>query len=303
MKRSVAGGSFLLAAFLLAAAALPAFPDGIPSRSETASRGDAVSVSVDPREPFAGDPVLVRIVASPPPDNVAIGWKGRDVPAKDAGGGTYVALIGVDFMEKPGEAELAATAFRGGRATRSVVRIAVREKAFSVQKLTVPKRMARFDDATLERIRREAETLERRLAGISPPAWDLPFLPPVEDFRPVGFGARRIINEEPRSPHAGVDVNVPEGTPVSAIAAGTVAFAGEQFFGGRSVALDHGAGVFSVYYHLGAYEVTEGQRVAKGQRIGAAGMSGRATGPHLHFGVRVPGGRIDPSGLFGPSFR
>jgi murein DD-endopeptidase MepM/ murein hydrolase activator NlpD len=163
--------------------------------------------------------------------------------------------------------------------------------------------MAQFDDATLARIRRESERMEERFAAVTAPAWDLPFLPPVEDFRPAGFGARRMINGEPRAPHAGVDIHVPAGTPVRAIAAGTVAFAGQQFFGGNSVVLDHGGGVFSVYYHLQGYTVAEGQRVAKGEGIGAVGSSGRSTGPHLHFGVRAPGGRIDPSRLFDPAFR
>jgi murein DD-endopeptidase MepM/ murein hydrolase activator NlpD len=78
---------------------------------------------------------------------------------------------------------------------------------------------------------------------------------------------------------------------------------GDQFFGGRSVVLDHGGGVFSLYYHLRDSAVSEGQRVSKGERIGSVGATGRATGPHLHFGVRAAGGRVDPTLLFGPSFR
>jgi murein DD-endopeptidase MepM/ murein hydrolase activator NlpD len=77
-----------------------------------------------------------------------------------------------------------------------------------------------------------------------------------------------------------------------------VTFAGEQFFGGNSVVLDHGGGLFSIYYHLQDIAVSEGRKVARGERIGAVGASGRATGPHLHFGVRAAGGRIDPSLLF-----
>jgi murein DD-endopeptidase MepM/ murein hydrolase activator NlpD len=100
-----------------------------------------------------------------------------------------------------------------------------------------------------------------------------------------------------------VDIFLPEGTPVRAVSAGTVVLSGEQFFGGRSVVLDHGGGLFSIYYHLREAVVSEGQRVAKGDRIGAVGSTGRATGPHLHFGVRAAGGRVDPSLLFGQAFR
>jgi murein DD-endopeptidase MepM/ murein hydrolase activator NlpD len=204
-------------------------------------------------------------------------------------------LIGIDLMEPPGKAPLSVVADRDGTIARFDLELAIRERAFPVQVLSLPKKMAEFDAGTLERIRREAQELEVRLAAVSAPAWDLPFLPPVEDYRPAGFGARRVINREPRSPHAGVDLHLPAGTPVRAIAAGAVAFSGEQFFGGRSVVLDHGGGLFSFYYHLQ-------ETLEKGERIGAVGSSGRATGPHLHFGVRAAGGRVDPSLLFGPAF-
>jgi hypothetical protein len=273
------------------------------AEGNAASSGATISVSVSSSSPFQGDPVLVDVAVHPPPDNIVLVWKGRTFPLKKAGAGRFHALIGVDLMEPPGIAALSIVADSSGAAARLDMELAVREKAFPVQELTLPKGMAEFDKATLERIRIEAEDLEARFAAVSADAWDLPFLPPVEDYLPVGFGSRRIINGEPRSPHAGVDIRLPEGTPVRAIAAGSVAFSGERFFGGRSVVLDHGGGLFSVYYHLREAAVEEGRRVEKGELIGAVGSSGRATGPHLHFGVRAAGGRIDPSLLFGPSFR
>jgi len=86
----------------------------------------------------------------------------------------------------------------------------------------------------------------------------------VEEYRPANFGARRVINGDPRMPHSAVDIHLPGGTPVRAIADGRVAFAGEQFFGGRSVVIDHGGGVFSVYYHLKEISVAEGNEVSRG---------------------------------------
>jgi murein DD-endopeptidase MepM/ murein hydrolase activator NlpD len=245
----------------------------------------------------------VDVRVAPPPDNVALAWKGRGFPLKNAGAGRFHALVGVDLMEPPGKAMLSIAAYRGGAVARIELELDVRWKAFPVQELTLPESMAEFDAATLERIRAEAESLEFLFTAVSANAWDLPFLPPVEDYRPENFGSRRVINREPRSPHAGVDIRLPEGTPVRAMAAGIVAFSGERFFGGRSVVLDHGGGLFSVYYHLREASVEEGRRVEKGEPIGAVGSTGRATGPHLHFGVRAAGGRIDPSLLFGPAFR
>lgn len=247
--------------------------------------------------------MFVEVRIATPVDNLALAWKGRTFPMKEAGRDRYIALIGIDLAEIPGKVPLSVLAYRNSVFTVSELELAVTAREFPLQKLTLPKKMAEFDAATLERIREEAERLEQRFAAVTEPAWDLPFRPPVADFRPVGFGARRVINGEQRSPHAAVDVHLPEGTPVTAVAAGTVVFAGEQFFGGRSVVLDHGGGLFSIYYHLREYSVPEGRRIAKGERIGEVGSSGRATGPHLHFGVRAAGGRIDPSRLLEKAFR
>lgn len=265
--------------------------------------GGSIRVSVSDRSPGQGDPVLVEVFAPSSLDNLAVVWKGRMFPLKKEGGGRYRGLIGVDLLDPPGKAPLSVVADGHGDTARIDLNLTVRERQFPVQELTLPKKMAEFDAATIARIRREAEALEGRLAALSPPAWDLPFLTPVDEYRPTAFGARRVINREPRSPHAGADIHLPAGTAVRAIAAGTVALSSEQFFGGWSVVLDHGGGLFSIYYHLRETAVSEGKPVAKGERIGSVGSSGRATGPHLHFGIRAAGGRVDPSLLFGPSFR
>ncbi|MGZ8449408.1 MAG: M23 family metallopeptidase [Candidatus Deferrimicrobiaceae bacterium] len=264
-----------------------------------AAAAGAFPVRLSAGQPAQGE--LLVVEASPPPgaDNVVIVWKGREIPMREEGAGRFLGLVGVDLLEPPGTAVLSVRGSQEGEPFRVEARIEVRKGTFPVQELTLPKSMTQFDAATLERISREARALEERFSRVfSPPAWSYPFLPPVAEYRPKGFGVRRLINGEPRSPHAGVDVDLPAGTPVVAIADGAVAFAGEQFFGGNSVVLDHGGGLFSIYYHLQDIAVSEGRKVARGERIGAVGASGRATGPHLHFGVRAAGGRIDPSLLF-----
>ena len=146
-----------------------------------------------------------------------------------------------------------------------------------MQQLTLPKGMAEFDAPTLGGSRRKGEALDERLSRVTLPVlWSLPFLPPVEEYRPENFGVRRVINGEPRAPHTAVDIRLPEGTPVRAIADGVVALAAEQFFGGRSVVIDHGGGVFSVYYHLKRYSVEEGRR----------GLPGRADRRGRRHGAR-----------------
>jgi len=282
---------FLLPVFLLLS--LPVSGSGKPPN---AASGKSFPVRISNRQPAQGEPVLVEVSPLPRADNVVMIWKGREIPMKEDGTGRFLGLIGIDLLEPPGKAVLSFRAMEAGTPLRFDTQIGIRKKAFPVQELTLPKEMTRFDAATLKRINREAQRLSERFSRVStPPVWSFPFLPPVAEFQAKGFGSRRVINGEPRSPHAGVDVDLPAGTPVVAIADGNVAFAGKQFFGGNSVVLDHGGDVYSVYYHLQKYDVSEGQKVARGERIGAVGASGRATGPHLHFSVRAAGGRIDPT--------
>ncbi len=291
-----------LAAVLIAAALVPILP-GVARAAGT----DGIAMCPAPweirysdRSPAQGEPVLVEFFGEPRTDNVAIDWKGRRFPMKAAGEGRFVGLVGVDLMESPGTIPLAILVSDQAGSCRIDEVLEVRKRRYPVQRLTLPPQMAEFDPPTVARIREEASRLNERLsAAAGPPAWELPLLPPVADFRPAGFGARRIINGEPRSPHAGVDLSLPEGTPVTSIADGAVAFAGEQFLGGKSVVVDHGGGLVSIYYHLKEFTVAEGQRVSGGERIGAVGATGRAAGPHLHFGVRAAGGRVDPALLFG----
>jgi len=263
-----------------------------------AATGGVLSIAVSTAAPAVGDPVIVEVAANGTVDNLVLRWKDAAWPMREAGPGRYEGLIGVDLDDPEGPAAVAAEGFLDGARVRAEASLTISPRTFAVQELTLPKGMAEFDGATLRRIGKEAAELSRRFSRVTPPRWRTPFLPPVEEYRPANFGDRRVINGDPRMPHSGVDIRLPEGTPVRAIADGRVAFAGEQFFGGRSVVIDHGAGVFSVYYHLKEFAVAEGQAVSRGDRVGSVGATGRATGPHLHFGVRVPGGRVDPTRLF-----
>ena len=285
------------------------FPSGVPHRGETrrgvvigaasafAAPGETLSIAVSTRTPALGDPVVVEVAANGAVDNLVLRWKSADWPMREIAPGRYEGLIGVDLDDPEGPAVVAAEGVLDGARYHAEAELMVSPRKFGVQELTLPKGMAEFDDATLRRIKQEAGELSRRFSRVTLPRWRTPFLPPVKGYRPVNFGARRVINGDPRMPHSAVDIHLPEGTPVRAIAAGQVAFAGEQFFGGRSVVIDHGGGVFSIYYHLKEYSVAEGQEISRGVRVGSVGATGRATGPHLHFGVRVPGGRIDPTRL------
>jgi murein DD-endopeptidase MepM/ murein hydrolase activator NlpD len=128
---------------------------------------------------------------------------------------------------------------------------------------------------------------------------DLAFILPVKGELSSQFGLRRFFNEEPRAPHVGIDVAVPRGTPVKASGRGTVLAVGDYFFNGKTIFIDHGEGLITMYCHLDRIGVKAGETVKKGQRIGRSGMTGRATGPHLHWSVILNGAMVDPD-LFVP---
>ncbi len=262
------------------------------------AQGGTLSITVSTSAPAVGDPFVVEVAAQGTVDNLVLLWKRSTWPMREIAPGRFEGLIGVDIDDPPGPATVVAEGFLDGTRVRAKEDVTISPRKFAVQELTLPKGMSEFDNATLDRIRAEAAEISRVLSRVTPPRWRTPFLPPVEEYRPANFGARRVINGNPRMPHSAVDITLPAGTPVRSIGDGLVAFANEQFFGGRSVVIDHGGGVFSIYYHLKEFSVSEGQEIFRGDRIGSVGSTGRATGPHLHFGVRVPGGRVDPTRLF-----
>ena len=128
---------------------------------------------------------------------------------------------------------------------------------------------------------------------------DLAFILPVKGELGSRFGVRRFFNGEPRAPHAGLDVVAARGTPVRASAPGQVLAVDDYFFNGKTIFLDHGNGLITMYCHLDRIDVKSGDTVRKGQRIGLSGRTGRATGPHLHWSVVLNGAMVDPE-LFIP---
>jgi murein DD-endopeptidase MepM/ murein hydrolase activator NlpD len=254
----------------------------------------SMTISVSDANPAQG--ALFVVTVSTEADNPVVVWKDVSWPMRNTAPGRYEALIGVDLAASPGLELIVVKQTSRNENTIHTKTVQIVEKEFPVQRLSLPEKMVEFDNATLKRIEKERQELTQRFSRVSLPVlWTTPFLPPVDGYRSNNFGVRREINGKPRSPHTGVDIGLPAGTPVRAIAAGVTALAQEQFLGGRTVVLDHGGGVFSIYMHLQSYRVEEGQSVSRGDIIGAVGTTGRSTGPHLHFGVRVTGGRVDPS--------
>jgi murein DD-endopeptidase MepM/ murein hydrolase activator NlpD len=213
-----------------------------------------------------------------------------------AGREIYSALIGVDLQAKPGLTKilLRATTRNGGH-RESQITLNIKPKKFQEESFSVPQEFDQFSPEVLERIRLDQERFARiYTTSTSERLWEGQFMKPAEADISSSFGYRRVINGTPRAPHTGVDLRVPTGTEILASNRGRIALVGDFFFSGNSVVIDHGGGLHTMYFHLSEIKVVEGAEVHKGEVIGLSGMTGRVSGPHLHWAARLNGARIDP---------
>ncbi len=227
-------------------------------------------------------------------------WRGEGVTACAIAGRSWVPAGDTCFFP----IDLLATGAVRLERTRldrvETVTVTVSRYPYPEQRLHVDDRMVHLSAADQERSAREGKQIDALWPLEGAARFALPLGAPLADLPKGGrFGARRVFNGEPRSPHGGADYPAVVGTPVFAAADGTVALAADHFFGGRSIYIDHG-GLITVYMHLSRILVEDGQEVKRGQMIGEVGATGRVTGPHLHFSARWHGARVDPTLLLAP---
>ncbi|HWP34250.1 MAG TPA: M23 family metallopeptidase, partial [Thermodesulfobacteriota bacterium] len=256
-------------------------------------------VEASTTHPVQGGIVVLAVASDRPLAALAARLGGTVVPLEAAGPGDgtrFRGLLGIDLDSPVGRQWVsfeAAAADGGTHVVRYPLRI--RSGRFRVQRLDVDARFVELPPAILERVRQEQAAVAAVWAGGERERrWAGAFRPPVGVEPVANFGVRRVFNGQPRSPHNGVDFPAPEGTPVVAPAAGRVALAAELYFSGGTVILDHGAGLFTTYFHLSRIAVAAGELVEPGRLLGAVGATGRATGPHLHWGARLAGARVNP---------
>ncbi|WP_438823311.1 peptidoglycan DD-metalloendopeptidase family protein [Oligella urethralis] len=218
------------------------------------------------------------------------------VPNGDAGG--YLAIVGIGQKTKLGQHTL--TVNYGG--TQELVNFEVGAKKYREQHIKLSSnRHVNPSQADLDRYKREAaeQTAAYKAFRDAIPS-NVVLDRPVEGGRYSSpFGLRRFFNGEERNPHAGLDIAVPQGTPVKASADGVVTITGDYFFNGKTVFVDHGQGLISMYCHLSEIDVVKGQRVRRGEVIAKVGSTGRSTGPHLHWTVSLNNQRVDPAIFIG----
>jgi len=206
----------------------------------------------------------------------------------------WQAVVGISLTAKTGKHQIRI------KGQNTPLSFQVNDKQYPKQYLTIKsKRKVNPNKTDIKRIRGERKRINAALHHWEPQAEiNTRFSLPLKGRFSSPFGLRRFFNKQPRKPHSGIDIAAPQGTPIHAPAAGKVIERGEFFFNGKSVFIEHGQGLVTLYAHMSRIDVNPGQRVARGEIIGAVGQTGRATGPHLHWGVSLNNAQVDPALFF-----
>ena len=280
-------GPLAAAAWIAGLAALTA---GAPRQ------GPAITAEARAQQP--GELVVLTVAGVPAESDVTARAFDHELPAFRVAPGTWQVLVGIDLDVKPGRHAVDVTvASAAGRELRSYG-LQVEDKRFPTRTLKVDEAFGNPPAAAMKQIEQDQRDLQACWDHPSPEKlWTAGFVRPVPQPANSAFGSRSVFNGQPRNPHSGADFLSPAGTPVRAPNAGRVAIARNLYYSGNSVVIDHGLGVFSLLAHLSSIAVAPGVLVQAGDIVGRVGATGRVTGAHLHWTVRVAGARVDPLSL------
>ena len=269
---------------LLIALAFLAAGSSAPSAQRVAAPSASISVRGEPAQP--GSVLAVTVTTTEDVETLAGEAFGQRVQfVRGDSPRVWHGLIGVD-LSVSGSSQLVVLG------TSRLLPLVPRQ--FPTRRLRVASQFVDPPSHELTRIRLEAERLAAIFGTVTIPDRIDTFEPPVRGAAGSNFGTRSIFNGEERAPHAGVDFRGAVGTPIDAPAGGRVVLAEDLFFTGQTVVIDHGLGLYSLLAHLSRIDVTPGTRVVRGQPVGLLGATGRVTGPHLHWTVRLGESRVDP---------
>jgi murein DD-endopeptidase MepM/ murein hydrolase activator NlpD len=259
------------------------------------SASDAIHVTAPTHPGRQGDVVVLTATTEQPVDEVRARGFDRDLATFRVGPTTWQTLVGVDIDAKPGVYTVSFKALSPTGAITAVTGLTVTTRQFGRRVLTVDDAFVNPPEPVLARITREARDLEQLWTqSESRRLWTASFVRPVPGRVNGAFGSRSVFNGQARQPHGGADFLSPTATPIHAPNSGRVLLAHDLYFTGNTVVIDHGLGVFSLLAHLSLVSVREGDMVTRGEIIGQVGATGRVTGPHLHWAVRMNGARVDP---------
>jgi murein DD-endopeptidase MepM/ murein hydrolase activator NlpD len=264
------------------------------------SKDEAIQIVHRERSLQPGEIVLLEITSSRLLSKMTVRAFDREFPCfSDDEGLKWTALLGIDIETKPGRYPVKLIGIDRNRTdVGNQITLVVLAKKFPTRRLTVEGKYVTPAPDALVRIQKERARVNAIFASITPKKyWHGFFVPPVPGPVISVFGKRNIYNGDQRSPHTGVDFRGSIGTPIKAPNAGRIVLAADLYYSGNTIIVDHGLGLYSYFGHLSAFTVREGDQVKRNDVIGRVGSTGLATGPHLHWTVRLVETRIDPLSL------
>lgn len=257
------------------------------------SYSEAFQARLLPAKIQPGDTFIIRISGLMGAKEPSAAIEGRPLSFSSCRRGCFVAIGAIDIVSKPGVYRVSLKL--GKRQT--MLRLRVSKGRFETIHLTLPEDKVSPGPEDLQRINKEACLLNAIWRIDSERLWEGSFVLPLQNPLSTPFGTKRIINQGTVSLHRGLDMEGTAGEEIHASNKGRVVLTEELFFGGNTVIIDHGQGIFTVYMHLSGFNVNPGDLVSKNDVIGFVGSTGRSSGPHLHFGVKIAGINANPVSL------
>lgn len=250
----------------------------------------AFEVQTEPLAIMPGDAFLVRVSGVKGMALPEASFDRRTLSFASCGDGCFFAIGATDPKTGPGKNTIEV---RIGTKKKRLP-ITIRRHLFPVIQLTLPTGKVTLSEQDSQRADKEEKLLKSFWAQQSEKIWQGSFSLPLDNEISTQYGVKRIINKANESIHRGIDIRGKKGEDVRASNSGKVILAEELFFGGNTLVLDHGMGIFTVYMHLSGFNRKVGESVSKGDVVGFVGSTGRSTGPHLHFGIKAQQLSVNP---------
>ena len=277
---------------------------GLPTPAGSAQSGSIAGITLSSREVTNGSLLLLQIHSrklGPPVRDMRITFQQSVYPVYAHPvnpADTLFGLIAIPFRTAPGPAKLLLSWTNAAGDHSRTIPFRIVAGKYKTDELKVDSSRVNPNKKNIERAQKEARKIKRVYAeGSIARLWDGEFQLPMTSDITSPFGNKRVFNGQLKSFHNGVDFRARSATPVYAANSGVVKLAENLFYSGNAVVIDHGTGIFTIYAHLSRIDVTAGQLVEKGQRLGLTGATGRVSGPHLHWGVKVKGVAVNPMQL------
>jgi murein DD-endopeptidase MepM/ murein hydrolase activator NlpD len=253
----------------------------------------AFRAEISPKTISPGDAFLIKVTDVKPSLMPSTSLAKKVFSFTDSGEGCFITIGAVDIKIKPGTYTLK---IKAGKKQRKL-KVSVRKTRFPKLKLTLPADKVFLSPDDLDLVKNENKRLQSIFQTVSEKKWNGPFIIPLENDNSTVYGTKRIMNRKFVSIHKGLDIKGKEGEEIKASNDGRVILAEGLFYGGNTLILDHGQGLYTIYMHLSGFKVKPDDIVSKGEVVGFVGSSGRSTGPHLHFGVKVMDINVNPVSL------